>query len=77
MLMALLAILGTMQLMGAQEFFKGLNEQLGGSLVTMGVYVGVSMLIGLALTIGELYFAITLANTKTFSSNSVLFSVLF
>ena len=73
----LLAILGTMQLMGAQEFFKGLNEQLGGSLVTMGVYVGVSMLIGLALTIGELYFAITLANTKTFSSNSVLFSVLF
>lgn len=36
MLMALLAILGTMQLMGAQEFFKGLNEQLGGSLVTKG-----------------------------------------
>lgn len=77
MLMAMLAVLGTLHLLDAHTFLQELNKELGGALGAMGVYFGVSMLVGLALSIGELYFSITLANVRLFSGNSILFSILF
>lgn len=77
-LAALLAgLLGMFELLGMREALVELNRQLGS---VGGPLVGgalVLFLIQLVLFVSEVYFSITLSNTRAFQGNAILFAVLF
>ncbi|MCI8554237.1 MAG: hypothetical protein HFJ80_04750 [Clostridiales bacterium] len=77
--MALLGISGVQYLIADDPFalWKTLEELTGTVSGALLLYLGAAMLVQTLALIGELYFAMTLANTRSFVRNNALFSVLF
>lgn len=75
--MVFASVIGMMHLLDLLETVPAFNDMIGGWGGSFLVYTGVMMLVQLAVTISELYFAMTLANIRLCQANSILFSVLF
>lgn len=76
--MALLGVVGILYLVAPEmlnrEILRTLFSDANRPIL---FYVGAALLLQLLAVIGELYFAMTLANTRSFLRNNALFSVLF
>ena len=68
---------GVVHLTGSGNIVEMLREEIGAPLIPFIIYLVVLELVQLGAMIGELYFAITLSNTRLFLKNNIVFSVLF
>lgn len=74
---AVLSVLGVLYLNNAQDLGKWISTLFGSKFTPLVVFTVVTGGAQLLAFIGEIYFAITLSNTKPFIRNNILFSVLF
>lgn len=70
-------VLGVLQIFGAMEDLAMLFRQFRGFAVPILSGAAVMFVVQMVLFVAAVYFAITLANTRPFLSNNLLFSVLF
>ena len=73
----LLAMIGVIHLMDAQSLQEMLDMLLGGMIFPLIIYMGIAALIQLGMNISVVYTAITLANTRPFIRNNILYAVIF
>lgn len=71
------ALLGMFELFGMREALADLNRQIGSIGGPLAGGLLVIILLQLVLFVSEVYFSITLSNTRTFQGNAILFAVLF
>ena len=71
------AVLGMLQLNDVKELQDLIDTVFGGNFTPLVVFTLASSFAQLFAFIGELYFAITLANTRAFQRNNALLSVVF
>ncbi|NLN81010.1 MAG: hypothetical protein GX136_00445 [Clostridiales bacterium] len=76
-LVAILAVLGLFQLLDMKDIGKYIELLFGSSFTPFVVFVTVTGFIQILAYIGELYFAIALANTRLFIRNNIALSVVF
>lgn len=72
----LLTVIGIFFIVDMQSFLEALAP-LFSQFWPMLLYLGCAMLVQLLMSLSALYFSMTLANTRTFSRNNILFSVVF
>lgn len=73
----ILAVLAVVNLVGAEDLVTMLRDVAGQSFWPLLLYLLGLSLAQLLAVVGELFFAITLANTRPFLKNNVIFSVVF
>jgi hypothetical protein len=72
-----LAVIATLHIIDFQGLQVIIDMVFGGNFTPLVIYVAISGATGLLVFLGEIYFAITLANTRLFMKNNILFSIVF
>lgn len=76
-IVAFLAVLSMLQLNDIKKLNELIKIAFGGSFTPLVIYFALSFFVQLLSFLGELYFAITLSNTRYLLRNSALFSIIF
>lgn len=72
-----LAVAGFLYLVDGQTLWDMLVSAFGDMFVPMMIYIAIAALVQMAAMIGEIFAAVTLANTRPFIKNNIILSVVF
>ena len=72
-----LAVAGFLYLVDGQTLWDMLVSAFGDMFVPMMIYIAIAALVQMAAMIGEIFAAVTLANTRMFIKNNIIFAVVF